>query len=140
KLHFLQHFRNGDYSDHGNKQMIVREDGGVVRIVSEEMLDSRPGWDEAEYRRRFPVSGATCEVAFDPSLAEYLVALSHFDEYQDALRAAGQARRRSIDVEIVSGDDFDELESGYWVLSGATQEVAEARQIAARTHGRAIHV
>src|SRR5262249_1452090 len=97
-------------------------------------------WDEEEYRRRFPAHGATCDIAFDPSEHAYLVALSHFDDYQGALRAAGKARKRGVDVEIVWDEDFEELEPGYWGLSGATDDEADARAIAARTHGRVIKV
>jgi hypothetical protein len=135
-LSFEQHFRKGDYSDHGPKRMIVEQQNGVARIISEEMLGVRLGWDEDEYRRRFPAHGATCEVAFDPSARAWLVTLGRYDEYLEALRAAGKARHRGIDVEIVLGDEFDELDPGYWLLSGASDDEAEARSIAARTRGR----
>jgi serine/threonine protein kinase len=139
-LWFDQRFRNGTYADHGRKKMVVAPIDGALRIVAEEMLDVKPGWDEEDFRRRFPAHGATCDVAFDPSGRPYLVALARFDGYQEALRAAGKARLRNVPVEIVQGDDFDGLDRGYWVLSGATDQEAEAREIAAATRGRVLEV
>jgi len=135
-LSFVQHFRTSSYADFGHKELVVVDGPGGARIVSERMLDSRLGWDDDDNRRRFPAHGATCEVAFDPSRGRQLVALGRFDAYRDALRAAGKARRRGTSVELVWGDDFEGLERGYWLLSGATDDAAEARAVAARTHGR----
>jgi serine/threonine protein kinase len=139
-LAFVQRFRAGRFADHGRKELVVERTGEQLRIVDEQMVDSRPGWDEDDYHRRFPAHGATCDIAFDPSEASFLVALGRHDDYRDALRAAGKARRRGTDVEIVWGDDFAPLDSGYWVLSGATRDAEEARLVAARTHGRVLAV
>jgi serine/threonine protein kinase len=135
-----QRFRNGSYADHGRKRIDVAPVDGELRIVREQMMEVRPGWDEEDYRRRFPAHGATCDVAFDPSGRNFLVTLGRFDDYQAALRAAGKARLRNVPVEIVWGDDFEELERGYWLLSGATDGEPEAREIAAATRGRVIAV
>jgi serine/threonine protein kinase len=139
-LDFVQHFRAGEYTDHGRKRIIVARTLAGLRIVSEEMLDARPGWDEDDFRRRFPAHGATCEVAFDPSNRAFLVGLARSEDYVDALRTAGKARSRGIPVEIVWSEDFERLPAGYWVLSGATDDISEARAIAAHTHGRVLSV
>ncbi len=135
-ISFVQRFRTDRYADHGRKEMILQQQSDGLRIIAERMLESRLGWDEADQQRRFPAHGATCYVSFDPSNQKYLVALGHFDAYRDALHAAGKARSKDVPVEIVVGDDFSGLEAGYWLLSGASDDEAEAKTIATRTQGK----
>jgi ketosteroid isomerase-like protein len=44
---FVQRYRRGTFEDHGEKALTVSVAGGVPRIVHEEMLWARPGWEDS---------------------------------------------------------------------------------------------
>lgn len=132
---FTQRFRRGTFADHGTKQLAGKRTGATMQWISEEMLFSRPGWDDDSYATQVPLVAADCRVAFDPGAGSHLVALSRHDDYIDALAAAAKARKKKIGVEIVFGDDLKGLESGYWVLAGATDDADKAAALAAKLGG-----
>jgi hypothetical protein len=134
KIGFLQRFRRGNYADHGNKELVARHEGVVLRLSSEEMLDSQHGWDD-EVAPGAPVGDPSCKVSFDPSGHRYLVTLASDPAYPAARRAAAEARKKKIATEIVWGNDYVELESGFWVLAGAFDDEAAAKALAERVGG-----
>jgi hypothetical protein len=130
KADFIQRFRRGKYSDHGFKRLLLRDQGGMLRIAEEEMIISRPGWDEpAAVTDRCPVS-------FDPSGHAFVIARSHLESAAQAEEALWQERAHHHKAELVWGPDLG-LESGYWVLLGVADEGAKAEALAARWKGEA---
>jgi len=131
----LQRFRRGNYAEHGHKRFTAKRVGAAMQFTSEEMLDSKRGWDEDEYASQVPMQAADCKVAFDPSNHKHLVVLSNHDDYAEALRAAAKARKAKQPAEIVLGESFTDLAPGYWVLAGAMDDEDKASALAARVGG-----
>jgi len=132
----LQRFRRGNYAEHGHKRFTAKRVGTAMQFTSEEMLDSKRGWDEDEYASQVPMQASTCKVAFDPSNRKHLVVLSGgHDDYAEALRAAAKARKAKQPAEIVDGEAFAALGPGYWVLAGALDDEDKANALAARAGG-----
>jgi hypothetical protein len=131
----LQRFRRGNYAEHGLKRFVARRAGAGMVFTSEEMLDSKRGWDDDEYASQVPMQAADCRIAFDPSDHKYLVTLAHDEDYTEALRAAARARRAKRAAEIVWGPAFTGLGPGFWVLAGALDDESKASALAARVGG-----
>jgi len=135
---FVQRFRSGKYSEHGSKVIIVDRKERAL-IASEEMLDSKRGWDEEEYLRLVP-KAAECDVTIDLGAGSLWVTQARFDDYTEALRKAAALRRKKIPAEIAWGKDFTNLEDGFWVVVGATNDQTEADEIARRRAGTVVKV
>jgi len=135
---FVQRFRSGKYAEHGTK-MIVVEQKERPRIVGEEMIDSQRGWDEEEYLKLVP-KAATCEVTLDLGAGSFWVTQARFDDYTEALRKAAALRKKKIPAEIAWGQDFANLDDGFWVVVGATNDQGEADEIARQRAGTVVNV
>ena len=131
----LQRFRRGNYAEHGHKRFTAKLVGSAMLFTSEEMLDSKRGWDEDEYASQVPMQASDCKVAFDPSNHEFAVVLSSHDDYAEALRAAAKERKAKRAAEIVWGPAFTGLGPGFWVLAGAVDDEDKAAALATRTGG-----
>jgi hypothetical protein len=134
EVYVLQRFRRGSYAEHGHKKLEVLREGDGLRFVSEEMTDSKRGWDDREYAEHMPTDAATCEVSFNPLEHKYFVAISRQTDYAEAMRAVAKLRKREVPAEIVRGEDFVGLEQGFWVVAGASDDEGEAKQWVARLH------
>jgi len=134
-ISLLQRFRRGNYADHGRKIFTAERIGGALMFTSEEMRDSKRGWDEDEYASQVPVQAADCKVAFDPSGHKYLVTLSNHNDYAEALRDAAKSRKAKRPAEIVWGEAFTDLGAGFWVVAGALDDQDKADALAARVGG-----
>jgi hypothetical protein len=135
---FVQRFRSGKYAEHGTKVIVV-ERKERAQIASEEMLDSRRGWDEEEYLKLVP-KAASCEITLDLGAGSLWVTQARFDDYTEALRKTAALRKKQIPAEIAWGKDFANLEDGFWVVVGATNDRGEADEIARRRAGTVVNI
>jgi hypothetical protein len=66
---FLQRWRSGAYADHGQKVITIVEQDGDARILREELLWSRRGWessaDDPDVEKTATASAVTAAVAYD---------------------------------------------------------------------------
>ena len=115
----LQRFRRGNYAEHGHKRFVARRVGAAMQFTSEEMLDSKRGWDEDEYASQVPMQAADCKVAFDPSNRAYA---GRAVEPRRLRRGVARGRqggaRRSSPLRSFGGAGGTDLGTGFWVLAG----------------------
>ena len=135
-ISLVQRFRRGNYADHGRKIFTAERIGTALLFTSEEMRDSKRGWDEDEYASQVPLQAADCKVAFDPSGHKYLVTVSEHDDYAEALRAAARSRKAKRPAEIVWGPSYADLGSGFFVVVGALDDEDKAEALAQRVGGQ----
>ena len=90
-VRFLQRWRSKGYADHGPKSLLLWRDprDGKTRLVFEELLLSRPGWDEP---------------AREPSSLPAVAAAATVDEMTAALRGAGLDALSAGDVSLALDD------------------------------------